>query len=110
MPKTKISDEESSARVWASVEQVIASHGLSRNVLYELINERVIRAKLIQIPGSRGLGRRLVDVRSVEAFINSSDTFAPAKVMGRMRKLARASVASRHVAKLNRARGKRGAR
>jgi hypothetical protein len=112
MHKKKNASEEStagrSARVWDSVEQVIASHALSRNTLYKLIDEGVIRSKLIQVPGSKGQGHRLIDVHSLERFINSCNTHAPAKVMRLMRRLARASVASRHVAKLARHRRVKG--
>jgi hypothetical protein len=112
MHKKKNDSEESStgrsARVWDSVEQVIASHGLSRNSLYKLIDEGVIQSKLVCIPGSRGLGHRLVNVRSLERFIEASNTHAPARVMKTMRKLTRASVASRHVAKLARRRRVKG--
>jgi hypothetical protein len=110
MHKKKNDSEESSStgRVWAPVEQVIASHALSRNTLYKLIDEGVIRSKLIQVPGSKGQGHRLIDVHSLERFINSCNTHAPAKVMRLMRRLARASVASRHVAKLARHRRVKG--
>jgi hypothetical protein len=94
-------DEESrSDREWVSVPQIAASHHLSRNSIYKLIDEGVIKAKLVRIPGSKALGHRLINVRSVERFIEAQDTYAPAKVTRQMRKLARASVASRQVAKL----------
>ena len=102
------SEESSTGRVWAPVEQVIASHALSRNVLYKLIDESVIRSKLIQVPGSKGRGHRLINVASLERFIESNDTYAPARVMRTMRRLARASVVSRQVAKLARRRRVKG--
>jgi hypothetical protein len=109
MRKTKNSDAESTTgrRVWDSVEEVIASHGLSRNTLYKLIDEGVVRSKLVCIPGSKGRGFRLINLPSLERFIEASDTHAPARVMRTMRRLARASVVSRHVAKLARRRVKR---
>jgi hypothetical protein len=115
MHKKKNDREESStresARVWDKVEQVIASYPLSRNTLYKLIDGGVIQSKLVQIPGSKGLGHRLINVHSLERFIEAQNTYAPARVMRRMRKLARASVASRQVAKLaRRRRVKAGAR
>ena len=114
MHKKKHDSEESntgrSARVWNTVDQITASHGLSRNVLYKLIDEGIIQAKLVCIPGSKGRGHRLINVRSVERFIEACDTYAPAKVTRRMRQLARASVASRQVAKLARRRRVKGAK
>jgi hypothetical protein len=108
--KKNDSEESTTKRVWDSVESVIASYGLSRNTLYKLTDEGVIQSKLIQVPGSKGRGHRLINVPSVERFIAACNTYAPARVMRTMRKLARASVASRQVAKLNRARRKRDAR
>jgi hypothetical protein len=56
MHKKKNDSEESStresARVWDTVEQVIASHSLSRNSLYKLIGEGAIQSKLVRIPPS----------------------------------------------------------
>jgi len=93
-------DDDRSDRAWVSVKRITASHSLSRNSLYKLIDEGIIRAKLVRIPGSKALGHRLINVRSVERFIESADTYAPPTVTRKMRQLARASVASRRAAKL----------
>jgi hypothetical protein len=101
----KNEDEESrSAPVWDTVNGIASAFRLSRNVQYQLVSEGIIKSKLVRIPGSKGPGQRLINVGSVMRFIEAQDTYAPAKMQRAMRKLARASVASRRAAKLKRKR------
>src|SRR5262249_9670987 len=80
-------------RVWASVNNVMAAYGLSRNTLYSAIAENLIKSRLVKtkIAGGQELGRRLINIASLERFIESCDIAAPTKLTRKMRRLGKAS-------------------
>lgn len=86
---------------WASVEYVLDVYGMPRSLLFKFINDRSIESRLLRHKGARALGRRLVSVASIEAFIERSPVFSDDKVRARMSALGERGSVAKRAAKLN---------
>jgi hypothetical protein len=64
---TKIDNDEV---LWGTFRDLERKYSIARSSGYVLIQEGLIRSKLIRHKKQRGCGRRLIDMRSVEAFLN----------------------------------------
>ena len=88
---------------WGTFDDLERLYGLNRSVGYYLISEGEIKSRLIRFKGSRGTGRRLIDFKSVETFLDSCPTATTKGITRRMRNAAMRSAAVRS-AKRGRAR------
>ena len=82
---------------WGSLDDLERLYGLSRAVGYYLIAENKIKSRLIRFKGSRGTGRRLIDLRTVESFLDSCPVMTTKGISRRMRNAAFRSAAARSV-------------
>jgi hypothetical protein len=85
---------------WASVEYVLDVYGMPRSLLFKFINDGSIESRLLRHKGARALGRRLVSIPSVEAFIERAPVFSDDKVRERMSALGNASSVAKRAALL----------
>jgi len=81
--------------LWGTFRDLERKYSIPRSSGYVLIQEGLIRSKLIRHKGQRGCGRRLIDMRSVEAFLNGCPEKPTAAVRRTMTKRAFASVDKR---------------
>jgi len=58
--------------LWGTFEVATRRSSLSRGTLYNLINDGLIRSRLIRRKNARGAGHRLIDLRSLDDFIENS--------------------------------------
>ena len=56
---------------WATLEGAAIYSGLSRQYLYQIANSGGIRTALVKVRPKNTRGRRLVDLRSLDAWIES---------------------------------------
>jgi hypothetical protein len=91
--ETKIGD--SNEILWGTFRDLKRKYSIPRSSGYVLIAEGAIRSKLVRHKGQRGCGRRLVDMRSVEAFLNGCPEKPTAAVRRTMTKRAFASADKR---------------
>ena len=80
---------------WGSFEDLERLYGITRSAGYFLIAEGRIKSRLIRFHGSKGTGRRLVEFRSVEAFLDSCPVTPTKGVSRRTRNAALRSAAVR---------------
>ena len=73
---------------WGPLDDLEWLYGITRSAGYYLIAEGKIKSKLIKFRGSHGTGRRLVDFRSVESFLDSCPTKPTKAVSLRTRRAA----------------------
>ena len=84
---------------WGSLDELEHLYGITRSCGYFLIAEGKIKSRLIRFKHSKGTGRRLVDFRSVEAFLDSCPTDPTQGISRRMRTTAITGVAMRDARK-----------
>jgi|SRR5215510_10426084 len=93
--ETKIGDSDEI--LWGTFRDLKRKYSIPRSSGYVLIQEGAIRSKLIRHKGQRGCGRRLIDLRSVESFLNGCPDKPTAAVRRTMTKRAFASADKRAV-------------
>jgi hypothetical protein len=81
--------------LWGTFRDLERKYSIPRSSGYVLISEGLIRSKLIRHKKQRGCGRRLIDMRSVEEFLNGCPEKPTAAVRRRMLKRALASADAR---------------
>jgi hypothetical protein len=87
---------------WGTMDDLERLYGLARSMGYYLLSEGKIKSRLIRIRGSKGTGRRLIDLRSVERFIENCPVTPTKSVSRRTRNAGlrsaavRSAMASRH--------------
>jgi hypothetical protein len=86
--KAAITYENWPAR-WASVPDAVRLSGVKRGTLYHLVAEGSVESRLIRRRDATGPGSRLVDLKSLFAFIENSPTKAPDTVRRKLRQTAR---------------------
>ena len=82
---------------WGSLDALERLYDITRYAAYDLIAEGKIKSRLIRFKGSKGTGRRLVDFRSVEAYLDSCPVTTTKGISRRMRHAALCSAAARSV-------------
>jgi len=80
---------------WGMFDDLERLYRITRSAAYYLIAEGKIKSRLIKFQGSKGTGRRLIDLRSVEAFLDSCPTTPTKGISRRMRNAAIRSAAAR---------------
>ena len=80
---------------WGTFDDLERLYGLSRSVGYYLIAENKVKSRLIRFKGSRGTGRRYIDLRTVEFFLDSCPVTTTKGITRRMRNAAMRSAAVR---------------
>jgi hypothetical protein len=88
-------DLDSNEILWGTFRDLERKYSIPRSSGYVLIQEGLIRSKLIRHKKQRGCGRRLIDMRSVEAFLNGCPEKPTAAVRRTMTKRAFASADKR---------------
>lgn len=73
--------------LWCSFEVASRRSSLSRGTLYNLIADGLIRSRVIRRKNARGAGHRLIDLRSLDQFIENS----PSDISDEVRKRNRAA-------------------
>jgi hypothetical protein len=86
---------DSNEILWGTFRDLERKYSIPRSSGYVLIQQGAIRSKLIRHKGQRGCGRRLIDLRSVEAFLNGCPEKPTAAVRRTMTKRAFASADKR---------------
>jgi hypothetical protein len=74
--------------LWGRFSDVHRLFSLPRSTTYCLINDGVIKSKLVRRKGQRGCGIRLIDMRSVQKFIENSPEKPTKRTSDRMRETA----------------------
>jgi hypothetical protein len=74
---------------WGGFTEATHLSSLSRGALYNLINDGLIRSRVIRRRNSRGSGLRLIDLNSLLEFIENSPADTPPEVRERNRAAAR---------------------
>jgi hypothetical protein len=92
--KTKALADEGEIR-WGTLDDLTRLFGLTRSAGYYLIAEGKIKSRLVRFKHSHGTGRRLIDMRSVEAFLDACPITPTKGVSRRMRNAALRSAAVR---------------
>ena len=82
--------------LWGTFEVATKRSSLSRGTLYNLINDGLIRSRLIRRKNARGAGHRLIDLRSLDDFIENS----PGDITDEVRDRNRAAAKMMQKAKL----------
>ena len=82
-------------RRWGTLEDIERIFGFSRSTTYYLISENKIKSRLIRFAGSKGTGRRLVSLRSIDAWLESQPVATTKNISRRMRDAALRSAAVR---------------
>src|SRR5262249_53167902 len=82
-------------RRWGTLDDLWRLYGLTRSTGYYLIAEGKIKSRLVRFAHSRGTGRRLIDMRTVERFLQSCPTSPAKNISRRMRNAALRSAAAR---------------
>src|SRR5262245_19175483 len=74
--------------LWGYLEVASRRSSLSRVTLYNLIADGLIRSRVIRRKNARGAGHRLVDLKSLDAFIENSPSDITDEVRARNRAAA----------------------
>jgi hypothetical protein len=85
--------------LWGTFRDLARKYSIPRSSGYVLIQQGAIRSKLIRHKNQRGCGRRLIDMRLVEAFLNGCPEKPTAAVRRTMIKRAVASAGKRRQAR-----------
>ena len=86
---------DGSGQRWGPLDDLTRLYGITRSAAYHLIAEGKIKSRLVRFKHSRGTGRRFIDLRSVEAFLDACPITPTKGVSRRMRNAALRSVAVR---------------
>lgn len=86
---------DSNEILWGTFRDLERRYSIPRSSGYVLIQQGAIRSKLIRHKGQRGCGRRLIDMKSVEEFLNGCPQKPTAAVRRTMTKRAVASADAR---------------
>ena len=93
--KTKALANEGEKR-WGTLDDLTRLYAITRSSAYFLISEGRIKSRLIRFKHNRGgTGRRLVDLRTVEEFLDSCPTRPTRGISRRMRTTAITGIAMR---------------
>jgi hypothetical protein len=76
--------------LWGTLPIATRRASLSRGTIYNLIRDGLIRSRVIKRKNSRGAGLRLIDLRSLDDFIENSPSEVSDEVRARNRKAASA--------------------
>src|SRR6266480_7389997 len=76
--------------LWGSLEVASRRSSLSRGTLYNLMKDGLIRSRVIRRKNARGAGHRLIDLKSLDEFIENSPSDISDEVREKNRKAARA--------------------
>jgi hypothetical protein len=103
----QVAEGGSSTRpVWGTIHYVERNYSLPRSIIYAAFKSGSLESRVVgATPDKRG--RRIILLDSVEELINRSPSESSSKMRRAMAKLAKASVVSKRVAKLNRRRANR---
>ena len=97
--------------LWGSLEVAMRRSSLGRSTLYNLMRDGLIRSRIIRRKNARGAGHRLIDIRSLDEFIESSPADVTPEVRERNRKavsvMVKAKLAKRAIARRDRDRDSR---
>src|SRR5262249_7082012 len=74
--------------LWATMNIASRTRSLSRGTLYNLIKDGSIKSRVIRRPNARGAGLRLIDLASLDAFIEGCPSDIPDEVRARNRAAA----------------------
>jgi len=74
--------------LWGSLDVATRRTSLSRGTLYNLIADGLIRSRVIRRKHARGAGHRLIDLRSLDEFIENSPSDVTDEVRERNRAAA----------------------
>jgi hypothetical protein len=77
--------------LWGRFPDVERVFSIPRSTTYDLINEGLIRSRLLRQKGQRGSGVRLIDMQSVRDYIESCPQKTPKAIRTRMRECGFAS-------------------
>jgi hypothetical protein len=72
--------------LWGSLEVAMKRSSLGRSTLYNLMRDGAIRSRVIKRKNARGAGHRLIDIRSLDEFIENSPSDVTPEVRARNRK------------------------
>src|SRR5437667_5938794 len=89
-------DEAEIEIVWGSLEVATRRSSLSRGTLYNLIADGLIRSRVIRRKNARGAGHRLIDLRSLDEFIENSPSESPEKIRKQNRALVATMIKARN--------------
>src|SRR5262249_16009365 len=81
---------------WGNFDEATRITSISRGQLYNLIHDGLIRSRVIRRKNARGSGLRLIDLNSLQEFIENSPSESPAEVRERNRGGAGAMIKARH--------------
>src|SRR5262249_29461468 len=87
---------------WGTFNDLKRVFSIPRSTAYLLIERKLIRSRLIPSKGQRGIGRRLIDLRSVEEFLDGCPTRPTPAVRRKMKRRAEKSADARLLAKAER--------
>jgi|SRR5215510_1305579 len=74
--------------LWATFPIATRRASLSRGTLYNLIKDGLIKSRVIRRKNGRGAGLRLIDLKSLDEFIENSPSEVSDEVRARNRKAA----------------------
>jgi len=82
--------------LWGTFDVATRRSSLSRGTLYNLIADGLIRSRVIRRKNARGAGHRLIDLRSLDEFIENSPSDSPEKVRKQNRALVNSMIKARN--------------
>jgi hypothetical protein len=96
MEKPKDQKSDGVVRKWITIDDAMQRYPLSRTAFYILATRGLIESRLLNVCGGPYGGKRLVDLHSIERFIENSPVRSPLRIQRKKAKAGRAGAAAKH--------------